>query len=224
MLDNTSLDQLLDATVYAGDDKVGSVDQIFLDDDTNAPKWATVSTGLFGMKTSFVPIDDATLDGDRLQVSVAKDVIKDAPRIDADQHLSPTEERDLYAYYDRTARYDELEQRVAGERDAVHAERERVEERRERLDDSRDRLEGDRERVRERQEELENERAELREERAEFDRELNDTRAGSPVAGDEPYAGIDGRGNTGGRSYLRPHRRGGEDVAGRGDVLPENLR
>ena len=140
MIDQTNINRLRDAVVYAQGDRVGSVDQVFLDDDSNVPTWVTVSTGLFGMKTSFVPIDDATFDGERLEVSTTKDVIKDAPRIDADQHLSPDEERELYRYYQRSTRYDELERRGYDvdadrmrERDA-----DRIHDRAERRDDLRD--------------------------------------------------------------------------------------
>ena len=95
------LERLQHATVYAQGDRVGDVDQVYLDDDTDTPKWVTVSTGLFGSQTSFVPIDDAALDGDRLEVTVSKAEIKDAPRLDGDTHLSREEERELYRYYGR---------------------------------------------------------------------------------------------------------------------------
>ncbi len=36
--------------------KVGSIQQIYRDDATDAPEWITVRTGLFGMKETFVPL------------------------------------------------------------------------------------------------------------------------------------------------------------------------
>ena len=51
------------------------------------------------MQESFVPLDKATLNGDRLEVPFGKDQVKDAPRIDADGDLSPAEEDQLYTYY-----------------------------------------------------------------------------------------------------------------------------
>ncbi|MEU2792886.1 PRC and DUF2382 domain-containing protein [Streptomyces sp. NPDC007100] len=79
--------------------KVGSVQQVYRDDATNAPEWITVRTGLFGMKETFVPLAGGRRVGDELQVPYAKDQIKDAPRIDADGHLEPAEEERLYRHY-----------------------------------------------------------------------------------------------------------------------------
>jgi uncharacterized protein (TIGR02271 family) len=92
--------QLTDATVYTTDgDKVGSVGQVYLDTRTGDPEWVAVKTGLFGTKETFVPLDRASLSGDRIEVPFAKAQIKDAPQIDVDGALSPAEEDELYAYY-----------------------------------------------------------------------------------------------------------------------------
>ncbi|MBP2474538.1 uncharacterized protein (TIGR02271 family) [Crossiella equi] len=79
--------------------KIGKVGQVYLDEVTGKPVWATVRTGLFGMKESFVPLESASLDGDVLRVGVTKDQVGDAPRIDAQGRLSSQEEQQLYAYY-----------------------------------------------------------------------------------------------------------------------------
>jgi uncharacterized protein (TIGR02271 family) len=80
-------------------DKIGRIGQIYLDDQTHDPKWVTVSTGLFGTSESFVPLTDATADGNDILVGYGKDQVKDAPRIDPDGSLSPDEEQQLYIYY-----------------------------------------------------------------------------------------------------------------------------
>src|SRR3954449_9673269 len=81
-------------------DKLGKVGQVYLDDQTGRPEWATVSTGLFGTSETFVPLADATVSGGTLRVPYQKSKVKDAPRVDADQgHLSPAEEDELYRYY-----------------------------------------------------------------------------------------------------------------------------
>ncbi|MFD7669246.1 PRC and DUF2382 domain-containing protein [Streptomyces sp. NPDC059788] len=79
--------------------KVGSVQQVYRDDATDAPEWITVRTGLFGMKETFVPLAGARRVGDECQVPYTKDQIKEAPRIDADGHLEPAEEERLYRHY-----------------------------------------------------------------------------------------------------------------------------
>lgn len=91
---------LLSATAYGSDgDKIGKVEQVFLDDNTEEVTFVTVNTGLFGTKESFVPVEGAQQDGDRLVLPYAKGVVKDAPNVDADQHLSPAEEEEIYRYY-----------------------------------------------------------------------------------------------------------------------------
>jgi uncharacterized protein (TIGR02271 family) len=80
--------------------KLGKIGQVYLDDQTGRPEWATVSTGLFGTQESFVPLAEAELMGDSLRVPYEKARIKDAPRVEAEQgHLSPEEEAELYRYY-----------------------------------------------------------------------------------------------------------------------------
>ena len=79
--------------------KIGSASEVYLDDETGQPEWVTVRTGLFGTKESFVPIRDADLTDEGIRVHVDKDRVKDAPKIDAEGHLSPEEERELYGYY-----------------------------------------------------------------------------------------------------------------------------
>ena len=80
-------------------DKIGGIGQIYLDDQTGEPNWVTVKTGLFGTAESFVPLSGASLSGSDIVVTYDKDTVKDAPRVDADGHLTPDEEDSLYAYY-----------------------------------------------------------------------------------------------------------------------------
>jgi len=84
-------------------DKIGSIAQLYVDDRSTQPSWVTVRTGLFGMRESFVPLDDATEDGINIRVPYTKDQVKDAPNIDADEHLSPEEEQRLYRHYGLSA-------------------------------------------------------------------------------------------------------------------------
>ena len=100
MISSNDISRIEGSTLYDNDgDKVGKVGQLYLDDQTGEPTWVTVSTGFFGSSETFVPVEGARLDGDDLRVAYDKDKIKGAPRIDADQHLSETEEAELYRYY-----------------------------------------------------------------------------------------------------------------------------
>src|SRR3954449_2960188 len=80
-------------------DKLGKVGQVYLDDQTGNPEWVTVSTGLFGTKETFVPLSEASVSDGTLRLPYEKAKVKDAPRIDAEGHLSPAEEEELYRYY-----------------------------------------------------------------------------------------------------------------------------
>ncbi|WP_420451712.1 DUF2382 domain-containing protein [Ilumatobacter sp.] len=80
-------------------DKIGSIDQIYLDDQGGQPEWLTVSTGWFGASTQFVPIAGSSTHDDGLKVPYSTDHIKDAPAVDADQHLDADQERKLYSHY-----------------------------------------------------------------------------------------------------------------------------
>lgn len=80
-------------------DKIGGVGQIYLDDQSDRPTWVTVKTGLFGTHETFVPLDHASMSGNDIRVPYAKSYVKDAPNIDADRHITPEEETELYRYY-----------------------------------------------------------------------------------------------------------------------------
>jgi hypothetical protein len=100
MLDSRDIGGLQGAPVVGHDnDKLGTVGQVFLDSESGAPNWVTVKTGLFGHKETFVPLANATFDGEQVHVDVDRDTLKEAPRIDTDEALSPHNEEALYRYY-----------------------------------------------------------------------------------------------------------------------------
>jgi uncharacterized protein (TIGR02271 family) len=80
-------------------DRIGSIGDIYADDQTGQPDWALVDTGLFGGRSSFVPIGQARPVGDDVQVPYQKQQVKDAPRVEADRHLSVAEEQELWRHY-----------------------------------------------------------------------------------------------------------------------------
>ena len=79
--------------------KLGKIHELYYDEQGGQPEWALVNTGLFGTKKTFVPIRNASPTGEHLKVPISKEQVKDAPRIDADQELSESEERQLFDYY-----------------------------------------------------------------------------------------------------------------------------
>src|SRR5918993_2295602 len=87
------------AMVDGDGDRIGTIDAIYVDDQTGEPEWALVNTGLFGTKSSFVPLAQASASSDQVQVPYEKQLVKDAPRVDTDQHLSEAEEQQLWRHY-----------------------------------------------------------------------------------------------------------------------------
>jgi uncharacterized protein (TIGR02271 family) len=81
-------------------DKIGSIDEIYVDSKTEQPEWALVKTGLFGGKGTFVPLSQASPEDGGVRVPYAKSHVKDAPNIEPDGELSQSEERTLYEHYD----------------------------------------------------------------------------------------------------------------------------
>jgi uncharacterized protein (TIGR02271 family) len=80
-------------------DKLGTIDAIYLDDETGQPEWATVASGLFSAKAAFVPLAQAQAMGDSVQVPYDKQQVTDAPSMEADGSLSQDEEAQLYRHY-----------------------------------------------------------------------------------------------------------------------------
>lgn len=84
--------------------KLGSVEQVFLSEDSGEPAFVTVRTGLFGMLESFVPLAGATIDGPRVVVAFDRDRIRNGPRIESDRgSITADEENELYGYYGTSA-------------------------------------------------------------------------------------------------------------------------
>lgn len=102
MITREQIPTVLDHPVFDdGGNKIGEAAHVFLDDATGRPEWVTVKTGWFGSSESFVPIRDASMVADHIEVPFAKGKVKGAPHVDVDAggHLSVDEEHRLYDYY-----------------------------------------------------------------------------------------------------------------------------
>ncbi|GHI98693.1 photosystem reaction center subunit H [Streptomyces olivaceus] len=102
MITREEIANVLDQPVYDGDgNKIGDAKHVFFDDMTGRPEWVSVKTGMLGSSESFVPVRDAALVQDHLEVPYGKDQVKGAPTVDVDAggHLSESEEHRLYDYY-----------------------------------------------------------------------------------------------------------------------------
>jgi sporulation protein YlmC with PRC-barrel domain len=78
--------------------KIGTVDEVYLDDATGAPEWAAVRTGLFS-RDAFVPLAPSEVVNEALRVPFDRSVIRQAPDFGVGRHLSPEQELQLYHHY-----------------------------------------------------------------------------------------------------------------------------
>jgi uncharacterized protein (TIGR02271 family) len=81
------------------DNKIGTIVAVYLDQQTDKPEWALVNTGLFGRKSSFVPLAGATPRGEDVVVGIAAQQVKDAPMMAPDEELSQQQEAELFRHY-----------------------------------------------------------------------------------------------------------------------------
>lgn len=95
-----NIKDLFDATAYdkAGE-KLGSVKEVFVDEQTGQPTFVEVNHGLFGMNSSLVPLRGHDFNGDELKLAFSKDRIEDAPDFDSDKPLTPEAQADIFKHY-----------------------------------------------------------------------------------------------------------------------------
>ena len=86
-------------SLSAEKEKVGTIDEIYLDRETDQPEWVLVNTGSIGTNSTFVPLAEAGMDGNDLAVPYEVDKIKGAPSMEAGGELSENTEAQLYSYY-----------------------------------------------------------------------------------------------------------------------------
>ena len=79
-------------------EKIGSVEQIFVDEQTNEPEWIGLGTGFLGKKRVIVPVQGAELRDGGIFVPYSKDQVKETPDIDSEEISQETEAR-LYEHY-----------------------------------------------------------------------------------------------------------------------------
>jgi uncharacterized protein (TIGR02271 family) len=83
-------------------DKIGTLDDVYLDRQSGEPEWGAIRTGLFGTKVSFAPLREASPTGEEIRIPYDKSHVKDAPNVEADGELSSEEEQRLYEHYGRS--------------------------------------------------------------------------------------------------------------------------
>ena len=95
-----SIKDLFNATAYdKNGEKLGDVNEVFVDDQSGQPTFVEVNHGLFGMNSSLVPLRGHDFSGDDLKLGFSKDRIKDAPDFDSDKPLTPEAQSDIFKHY-----------------------------------------------------------------------------------------------------------------------------
>lgn len=81
--------------------QIGTISDVYFDEQTGQPEWALVSSGLFGTRQHFIPIAHQRMQSgqDSVTVSFSADQVMNAPSVDADGELSEDEEHRLYNHY-----------------------------------------------------------------------------------------------------------------------------
>jgi hypothetical protein len=80
-------------------EKIGTIEEIFLVEETGQPEWALVKLGRLKGHTTLVPLTQARAVEKGVAVDIEKDVIGNAPEIKADDDPSEREVEALYRYY-----------------------------------------------------------------------------------------------------------------------------
>lgn len=82
-------------------EKIGRLLDVYVDVETDEPRFATVKEGFIGRHLTFVPLDGVKVGPDELRVATRKDLVESAPNVD--QHggeLSQADESALYHHYE----------------------------------------------------------------------------------------------------------------------------
>jgi sporulation protein YlmC with PRC-barrel domain len=78
--------------------KLGTVDEVYLDDATGTAEWAAIRTGVFS-RDALVPLEPSRLVDGLLRVPYARAQVRGAPDFGVGRHLSPAQELQLYRHY-----------------------------------------------------------------------------------------------------------------------------
>ncbi len=82
-------------------EKLGKLQDVYVDVENDEPQFATVKEGLIGRHLTFVPLRGIQIGPDALQVPVAKGDVKSAPNIALrGGELSQEDESALYHHYE----------------------------------------------------------------------------------------------------------------------------
>jgi sporulation protein YlmC with PRC-barrel domain len=87
--------------VDSNGEKIGKLQDVYVDVETDEPQFATVKEGFIGRHLTFVPLSGIHIGPDDLQVQVTKDQVRSAPDIEMHgEELSQADESALYHHFE----------------------------------------------------------------------------------------------------------------------------
>jgi uncharacterized protein YrrD len=82
-------------------EKIGKLQDVYVDVETDEPQFGTVKEGFIGRHLTFVPLAGIKVGPDSLQVAVSKEQVRDAPNLEQHgEELSQADESALYHHYE----------------------------------------------------------------------------------------------------------------------------
>src|SRR4051794_17780081 len=82
-----------------GGGKIGTIEEIYLVEDTGRPEWALVKLGRLGSRARLVPLAGADPVAEGIRAAYEKSVVTGAPRVDTDEEPSEDEVVAVYRHY-----------------------------------------------------------------------------------------------------------------------------
>jgi len=80
-------------------DKLGKLEELYYDGETDEPAFVAVKSGLVSKSVTLVPLARASVGRDFVRVDRRKAVVKKAPSFDTDTELSLDDEAATYQHY-----------------------------------------------------------------------------------------------------------------------------
>jgi membrane protein len=79
--------------------KIGTIEEIYLVEETGRPEWALVKLGRIGRRATLVPISGATATDDGVRAGYAKAIVSEAPAVDSGTEPSEEQVAAIYRHY-----------------------------------------------------------------------------------------------------------------------------
>jgi membrane protein len=80
-------------------DELGTIEEIYLVEETGRPEWAAVRLAGLGRRRTLVPLGAAAATGNGIRAAYDKRIVKDAPAIGGDAEPSMQQVADVYRHY-----------------------------------------------------------------------------------------------------------------------------